>query len=301
MVKYPVLFETFARVETARVVWDHIKAAQPSVLYFYSNKGRDEKPDEIRRNEEIRSWVKEIDWECRLHTWFRDEYVDVYTSLKGSKEWALKNEEAVIVIEDDCVTSKAFFQYCDHFLEHYKDDKNVAFISGNNYTGITGWNGDHILTPFATKYGMAIWKEKWNRLDFHINYRDISLSDFLRIFKGSFRIGLFFWIWNRMFHKNVAKTQIYDGVLDLNCFKNGWKAVAPVYNLTQNVGVTGTHSQDPSSPIFKQQISKIDNYPFTNKRIDYPENVKFFKYHVINTFGLSAKKITRFIWKKIFK
>ena len=49
-------------------------------LYFYSNKAREDGPDEVRRNELIRSWVNEIDWDCDLHTFFRDEYVDQYTS-----------------------------------------------------------------------------------------------------------------------------------------------------------------------------------------------------------------------------
>lgn len=299
MVKYPVLFETFARVSTARVAWEHIKASQPSKLYFYSNKARSDRPEEVKRNEEIRGWIKEIDWECELHTWFRDEYVDVYTSLKGSKDWALKNEEAIIVIEDDCVASNAFFQFCDHFLDYYKDNSEIQFISGNNYTGIEKWNGDHIISPFCTKYGMALWKDRWQRLDFHIRNTDISFSDFAVIFKGSLFITLFFYTWDRMFHKHVHETQVYDAVLDLNCYNNNWKAIAPICNLTQNVGVEGTHSQDPSSPIFKQRIHISDNYHFCNKPVVYPENVKFFKLHVKMTYGLSFSKVVSFVLKKL--
>ena len=29
--------------------------------------------------------------------------------------------------------SVAFFEFCDFFLDKYKDDKSVAFLSGNNY------------------------------------------------------------------------------------------------------------------------------------------------------------------------
>lgn len=49
MVNHPVLFETFVRIETARQVWEQIKKAQPSKLYFYSNKGRAEIPGEIEK------------------------------------------------------------------------------------------------------------------------------------------------------------------------------------------------------------------------------------------------------------
>ena len=87
MVNHPVLFETFVRVETARQVWEQIKKAQPSKLYFYSNKGRAEIPGEIERNNQIRSFIDEIDWECDLHTFFREECVDVYSSFMSSKKW----------------------------------------------------------------------------------------------------------------------------------------------------------------------------------------------------------------------
>ena len=87
MVKTAVLFETYIRDDYARIAFDAIKKAQPQKLYFYSNKAREDHPDDVRRNELIRSWVKEIDWDCDLHTFFREEYVDQYTSLSGAINW----------------------------------------------------------------------------------------------------------------------------------------------------------------------------------------------------------------------
>ena len=52
-----VLFETFARPQYARQVFDQIKKAKPKKLYFYSNKARVDRPDEVRNNEEIRMWM----------------------------------------------------------------------------------------------------------------------------------------------------------------------------------------------------------------------------------------------------
>jgi len=77
-----VLFETFARPQYARQVFDQIKKAKLKKLYFYSNKARVDRPDEVRNNEEIRSWVKEVDWDCELHTFFREVYLaNLHTSF----------------------------------------------------------------------------------------------------------------------------------------------------------------------------------------------------------------------------
>ena len=156
-----VLFETFARPQYARQVFDQIKKAKPKKLYFYSNKARVDRPDEVRNNEEIRSWVKEIDWDCELHTFFREEYVDVYTSVQGAMDWVFENEEQAIVLEDDCVPSVAFFEYCDFFLNKYKEDKSIGFISGANYLKnyIPQKGVDHIYCNLFCFYGFATWNE----------------------------------------------------------------------------------------------------------------------------------------------
>lgn len=52
--------------------------------------------------------MKEVDWDCELHTFFREEYVDVYTSVRGAMDWVFDNEEQAIILEDDCVPSVAF-------------------------------------------------------------------------------------------------------------------------------------------------------------------------------------------------
>ena len=64
MVQSPVLFITFSRPEYARQTWESIKLAQPKVLYFYSNKARADRVEEQERNDEIRSYIKEINWDC---------------------------------------------------------------------------------------------------------------------------------------------------------------------------------------------------------------------------------------------
>ena len=105
MVETPVLFVTFVRPDYARQTWEGIKATKPKTLYFYSNKGRAEKEGEVERNNEIRSYINEIDWDCDLHIFFREECVNVYDSLRGAIDWLFDNEERGIILEEDCVPS----------------------------------------------------------------------------------------------------------------------------------------------------------------------------------------------------
>ena len=145
MVETPVLFITFVRPEYARQTFDAIKLAQPKKLYFYSNKGREEREGEVEKNEIIRSYINEIDWPCELHTWFRDECVNAYDSLRGAITWLFENEETGIVLEEDCVPTLGFFSFVDQLIPKFKDNKDVWYISGDNFYDLNPSGTDYIL------------------------------------------------------------------------------------------------------------------------------------------------------------
>ena len=166
MVETPVLYITFARPEYASQSFAAIKKAQPKKLYFYSNKARTDRPDEVARNEEVRSYVKQIDWDCEVKTWFREEYVDVFTSIWGAIDWIFDNEESACVIEEDVVASLAFFDYIDKLIPQYSNNGKVWIISGNN--GAPKYNSTNYSYFFSHNmdiYGWASWKRVWKSLD----------------------------------------------------------------------------------------------------------------------------------------
>ena len=175
MVNTPVLFQTFVRVDYARQVWDAIKQAQPKKLYFYSNKGRAEKQGEVECNNKIREWINEIDWDCELHTWFREECVDVYTSLRGAVDWLFNNEEEGIILEDDIVPTQAFFSFCDQMIKKFKNEKNVWYCSGDNFYNLNPSGYDYIFSRYHWMYGWATWRDRWQK----IRWDDFRIDEFI--------------------------------------------------------------------------------------------------------------------------
>lgn len=268
---------TFARPEYARKSWNAIKAAKPKTLYFYSNKGRKEKEGEIERNNEIRAFVNEIDWECDLHTWFREEYVDIYTSLLGAKNWAFEHEDTLIMLEEDTCASSAFFEFCDHFLEFYKDEKKINFITGNNYAkGYDAGIRDHIICNSIHYFGWATWKDRWEQIDWKIKLHSMtSVFYFFRYFHD---------IWLALYYKLqfveltpfIEKTGCWDYIKVLNQIKNDQLAVVPIYNLVKNVGIEGTHTHNGVGQIFESSNNdELGHYRFNNEIQKIKSDVKF--------------------------
>ena len=246
MVNTPVLFETFVRVDYARQVWDAIKVAQPKKLYFYSNKGRAEKEGEIERNDEIRSWTNEIDWECELHTWFRDECVDVYTSLRGAISWLFENEESGIILEDDIVPANAFFSFADQMIEKFRDEKKVWYVSGDNFHNLNPSGYDYIFSRYHWMYGWATWRDRWNQIkwgDFDLD--KISTMEYCKpLYKTKIQAAYS----QRQilyFKEMVLRTNCWDIAFGYTVDAHRGVGVFPKTHLVHNIGLSGQHHDKP--------------------------------------------------------
>lgn len=241
MVEVPVLYITFCRPEYARHSFDAIKRAQPRKLYFYSNKAREDRPDEVRRNEEVRSFVKEIDWDCEVKIWFREEYVDIYTSLWGAMDWLFDNEEKGIVLEEDCVASLPFFTYCEKMLDYYEDDERVSIISGNNRMPQNNPLGeDCFLTRLVDIYGWASWAKVWKNLDKTMVGWKKNRFKLFNYF-GRILPGIWYMIWWQRMYNIRDRFNPWDSIFAYNCVKNNTYGIVPVCNLVEDIGKYGVH------------------------------------------------------------
>lgn len=254
----PVLFATFARPEYARKTFDQIKKAKPKSLYFYSNKARKDNPEEICKNEIIRAYIREIDWECDLKTYFREEYVDVYTSLYSAYDWVFDNEEQAIILEEDCVPSLAFFDFCEQLLPLYKDDIRIWLISGNNL--IEGYNPngyDYIFTRYAYQYGWATWSSRWKKIirgdipvEKMINYKlfkQLYISDNAANYQVEHA-------------ENAYNSQSWDLKLGLTIKCNGGFGIVPTSNLVSNIGIKGENNSIRNRKFHDKIIPNANSY-----------------------------------------
>lgn len=295
-----VLFETFARPQYARQVFDQIKKAKPKKLYFYSNKARMDRPDEVRNNEEIRSWVKEVDWDCELHTFFREEYVDVYTSVRGAMDWVFDNEEQAIILEDDCVPSVAFFEYCDFFLDKYKEDKSIGFISGANYlkSYVPEKEIDHIYCNLFCFYGFATWKDRWKTLDFNITCEEFIEKSYINRYYRGKKESIIMAQYFMGVDDFVKRTHCWDYIFNLNSFKNDWYGVYPIVNLVMNIGACGVHT---NADVLKlaNEVFGGQHYPFAlgNKGlfVDNFQKGMIKKLYRHNRLGIIVRRTLRFL------
>lgn len=257
MVDTPVLYITFARPEYASQSFAAIKKAKPKKLYFYSNKAREDKLDEVASNEEVRSYIRQIDWNCEVKTWFRDEYVDIYTSLWGAIDWVFANEKKAIIIEEDVVASLAFFDYVDKIIDKYENNTNIWMISGNNATpqynpkDLSYWG-----TRFIHIFGWASWASRWRRLDKKMQYWPTCRnSKEYKDYWGSRLISIVQRLYYDKVFNAMEKYNPWDFIFSYNMIRNEGYCIIPKYNLVADVGVSGVHHKQKIESVY--QIDKV--------------------------------------------
>lgn len=297
MVKSPVLFETFARPDYARQVWNAIKASKPSTLYFYSNKARSDKPEEIKRNEEIRSFIQEIDWDCDLHTWYREEYVDVYTSLRGAVDWVCEHEEEWIVLEEDVVPTPAFFDFCDQMLDYYRKDMRVWNISGDNFWEISPHGYDYLFSAYHYMYGWASWRNRWRAVNWeHIGIDEMLQQDIYRYMyktKAQYKDR----VQTRLQQKDfLERTKCWDFMFGIAAEQHGAVQVIPARHLVTNIGLSGSHHKKGKTSFANIECTYNNEKYIINKRppfvyADYEYDYLSCKYEAVYGLPLWKRKL----------
>lgn len=264
----PVLFFPFSRPLYARQTFDAIKKVKPKKFYFYCDKASEGKDEEIKNNNIIRNYIKEIDWECDLKTWFRDENIGVYQSILDAIDWFFEHEEMGIILEEDCVPSMAFFDFCLQLLPKYKNDYRVWYIGGNNlieeYTPNTY---DYYFTFFAYQWGWATWANRWKKIirtGFDVEkIIEYKLYDQLYASKRGAKRAYKF-LKKEKKENGLWKPMSWDYIFNMTMRMNGGFGIAPRINLVTNIGVFGTNSKGINKLTHNRKIPSNSNYPIQN-------------------------------------
>lgn len=175
--KSAVLLVVYNRPEKTRQVFEQIRLARPARLYVVADGPLPGHTEDEERCRQVRGLVEKPDWDCHFESWFRDENIGCGPSVKEAIDWFFTHEEEGIILEDDTVPDPSFFRFCDEMLDHYRNERHIAFISGTNHQGTVK---THVSNPasvasyfFArnkTTWGWATWRRAWELMDYEMTW-----------------------------------------------------------------------------------------------------------------------------------
>ena len=269
-----ILLIIFNRLDTLKKVFSQIKKVKPKRLYIGADGPRASHKDDAENVEEVRKWIVDnIDWECEVHKLFREKNLGIEKALPEAVSWMFETEEMGIILEDDCLPSISFFEFCRRLLNKYKNNEKVRSISGSNFPNkkmpISKYSYE--FGPLSGTWGWATWKRAWQDFDLNLKMqdwenirKDENLGKIFDKLQANHVKNLFDYYYNNTitwdveYIVNNLKHVIKEGAVNIGVPVNK--------NLISNIGTNGTHYSEES--VFQNQ--NLDEIDFDNF-IDPPE------------------------------
>jgi hypothetical protein len=269
----PVLFIVFNRPDVTREVFKKIKKIRPSTLYISADGARKNVKGEQKKCEQTRAIVDEIDWECDLHTLFRDHNLGCRKAVSGAIDWLFKNEEEGIILEDDCVVDLSFFRFCDELLDRYAAEEKVMSICAENIQPERRTPNSYYFSRHMHCWGWASWRRAWKHYDVAMNSwpKEKKKGSVLEHYFNDPK-GIEFW--------KKKFDQMYQGEVDTwdhqwvyAIWQNSGLNIIPEKNLVSNIGFGrgATHTRNFFSSRSKKTTKSLD-FP-----LQHPEEIKMHK------------------------
>lgn len=259
--KIAVSIFTYNRPWHTKKVLDGIRnnIDMPDVLYIFQ--------DGYNSIEDINDWkevgniISSIDW-CNCKCFISDSHKGLANTIIEGINMMLEENDAVIVLEDDCVPHPLFLRYMVDSLNYYNSNKKVYSING--YSGFDNIDvniSDTYFTGRASSWGWGTWRDRWNEYD-----RDYKILNRIKSNKELFE---WFSIWgedleNHLYGNIDGRCDSWAVFWALKVIEKKGACISPSKSLINNIGTDGSGRHgvvsDNTNPILRSldDISRIE-------------------------------------------
>lgn len=286
---HPVVLFCYNRPAALQETIVHLQRnflASVTDLYIFSDAAKTEK--DLEAVTAVRTYLSTIHGFNSVSIEYAEKNRGLAASVIGGVSAVLEEHDAVIVLEDDLVTSPNFLRYMNSALHEYQNHPLVLSISG--YTiplkAKAGYPYDVYLTARASSWGWATWRNRWNRVDWEVK----DYAQFSRDLHAQKQFNAMGSDLSSMLRKQQdGKISSWAIRWCYHQFKENLYSVYPLLSKVQNIGFggTATHMHVTQQGRF---ATTLDN---TGKRNFYfpqkPELDPFFIKQFISRYSLSTR------------
>lgn len=241
----PILLIVFNRVEETVRVLDSIRKLKPNMLFVSADGPREGNVKDLANCDKVRRLISEsVDWECDLKTNYFEANQGCGLAVSGAISWFFDQVEMGIILEDDCLPSDPFFDFCKYALEYYRDNNSVYHIHGTYYLNQKE-DFDYFFTKHPFIWGWATWARAWKKYNYEIEDSD---TDIKRVIFKNLMSAKQCEIWAKKLVglKNVHKSFTWDYQWIYTIWRNNGIAISPTKNYVSNIGFgeNATHTTE---------------------------------------------------------
>ena len=257
--------------------------------------------DGVRQDEDAEEWQKvnslvhEIDW-CEKEVIVSGYNKGLAESIVSGIEYAFRENDAVIVLEDDCVAAPNFIRFMTQCFERYETEKRVFSVSGYSWPIELGdAESDIYFCGRTSSWGWGTWRDRWCQYE-----KDYSLYKKLKMDReSSERLAT----WGNDIEQTVignvtGMTDSWGLFWVMKAIEKNALCINPYKSLIRNIGMdgSGVHCGITDSYDVEQDNLVKDSYKLVDK-IELTEEVKkafaglFGSYTAVTSYSEDKEKI----------
>ncbi len=232
----PIAFIIFNRPDTTQKVFQAIRQARPQKLLVIADGPRIDRLNEAKKCTAARAVINQVDWECEVLTNYSDVNLGCKYRVSSGIDWVFSEVEEAIILEDDCLPTSSFFQFCETVLERHRYDDRISMIGGTNYQqehSRTSYS--YYFSKYAHIWGWATWRRAWKNYDVDMKtWTECKRHNLLQaIFHDTYEQKY----WSSEFDKvHVGEIDTWDYQWLYTCFSQSRLSIIPNKNLISNLG-----------------------------------------------------------------
>lgn len=286
----PILLLVFKRPDLTQKVFDRVRQVQPKQLFISADGARAHKAGEAEQVEATRRIFEKVDWDCEVHTLYRDSNLGCRMAVSGGINWFFEHVERGIILEEDCIPDLTFFQFAEEMLERFEGNDEVMSISGLNL--IQDQTQDiatsYLFTKFVFYWGWATWRSAWQKMDVDMNrFPEFVEKKYIsRLLKDKDAQK---YILQKFHETHTKQNDSWAYAWFYSCILHDGLAVVPKNNLIQNEGFgeQATHTKTPEAAF--QAKSNALTFPLM-----HPKKIETASYGLAHQFFYAGHK-SRFL------
>lgn len=260
MKNIPVLVLLFNRPYETKRLFESLSKLRPQKLYINQDGPRKDFIKDLEQCKNVRDIALNPDWDCNVFSNINESNLGCRNSVSTGLDWFFEKEEFGMILEDDCIPSKSFFNFSEKMLDRYKHNQSISVISGSNFqkgNKIIG-TADYYYSKYAHCWGWSSWRRAWQfydkNLSFWPNWKNSTQ------WKTFHQDKLEQKYWTKIFDK-VYKNQIdsWAYIWQASVWYNRGMTITPNKNLILNIGFNkeATHTNIQDKNILNNPIKEL--------------------------------------------
>ena len=169
VVTTPIVIILFNRSDLAELLVKQLSKFAINKLYVVMDGPRENNEKDIDERNKILQILENIDFVNDIILEISDKNLGCTNRIVSGLNNVFRNEDCAIILEDDCIPSDTFFNYCEHMLETYREDTRIGVISGTNLVENSSNENTYHFSKYCNIWGWATWRRVWDEYDVKMN------------------------------------------------------------------------------------------------------------------------------------